>query len=87
VAETVSEAIGKRVNHVVVPAEQSKQALRGMGASADVADQYVELEDAFRHGLTVPPKGAKIRTGSTTFQEFARDVVATAYGKAAAASA
>ena len=87
VAEMVSEAIGKQVKHVAVPADQLRQALRGMGASADLADQYVELEDAFRAGLTVPPSGSEKRTGSTHFREFARNVVAKAYGQAAAASA
>jgi len=86
VAETVSEAIGKQVSHVVVSADQLRQALRGTGASADLADQYVEMEEAFRLRLTVPPPGSEIRRGSTAFQEFARDIVAPAYGQAGAAA-
>ena len=85
VASTVSEAIGKPVAHVVIEADQLRGAMLGMGISADVADQLLELEDAITKGLA-PPEGSTVRTTATTFAAFAREVVAPAYRQAAGAA-
>ena len=85
VASTVSEAIGKPVAHVVIEADQLRSAMLGMGISADVAAQLLELEDAITKGLA-PPEGSTVRTTATTFAAFAREVVATAYRQAAGAA-
>jgi len=86
-AEIVSEATGKQVKHVEIPGDQLRHAIQEMGASADVANQLVEMEDAFRRRLTVPPDGAEIRTGSTSLRKFAGTVLAGALDHASAASA
>ena len=85
VASTVSEAIGKPVAHVVIEAHQLRSAILGMGISADVAEQLLELEDAITKGLA-PPDGSTVRTTGTTFAAFAREVVAPAYRQAAGAA-
>jgi uncharacterized protein YbjT (DUF2867 family) len=87
VAAIVSETLGKKVQHVTVPAEQLRRALQNMGASDDVAGLFVEMEAAFRKRLTVPPPGSKIRRGTTTFREFARKQLAAAYDGAAGETA
>jgi uncharacterized protein YbjT (DUF2867 family) len=79
IAKTISDAIGKPVNHIVVPADKLRQALIGMGMSADTANLFLELQDAGRKGLIVPPEGSSVRLGTTTFAEFARQVIAPAY--------
>ena len=86
VAETVSGAIGKTVAHVVVGADQFLEALTGMGVSRDAADQLLELETAIANHLVAPPEGSTVRTGTTTFTQFAREVVAPAYQGAAGAA-
>ncbi len=85
VASTVSEAIGKPVAHVVIEADQLRGAMLGMGISADMAEQLLELEDAITKGLA-PPEGSTVRTTGTTFAAFAREVVAPAYRQAAGAA-
>ncbi len=85
VASTVSEAIGQPIAHVVIEAEQLRSAMLGMGISADVAEQLLELEDAITKRLA-PPEGSIVRTTATTFAAFAREVVAPAYRQAAGAS-
>ncbi len=85
VASTVSEAIGKPVAHVVIEADQLRSAMLGMGISADVAEQLLELEDAITKGLA-PPEGSTVRTTATTFAAFAQEVVAPAYRQAVGAA-
>lgn len=85
VASTVSEAIGKPVAHVVIEADQLRGAMLGMGISADVAEQFLKLEEAITKGLA-PPQGSTVRTTATTFAAFAREVVAPAYRQAAGAA-
>ena len=86
VASTVSEAIGKPVAHVVIEADQLRSAMVGMGISADMAEQLLELEDAITKSLVGPPEDSTVRTTATTFAAFAREVVAPAYRQAAGAA-
>jgi uncharacterized protein YbjT (DUF2867 family) len=76
VAAILTEVIGKPVGHVQVTPEQARQAMLGMGLTADLVGLYLELYDAFDSGRIVqglPPEPD--RRGATTFEEFARTVI------------
>ncbi|MGC1955518.1 MAG: NAD(P)H-binding protein [Gammaproteobacteria bacterium] len=78
-ASVIGEAIGKPVKHVQVTPARMREALRGLGASRDVAGRLVELESAIASGLMRPefPRGAE-QTTPTTFADFAKTVLAPA---------
>lgn len=86
VASEVSAAIGKSVSHVVVSADQLRGPMAAMGLSADVVEQLLELENAITQSLVSPPPGSTVRTGATSFAQFAREVVAAAYKQSAGAA-
>lgn len=85
-ATLIGEAIGKPVKHVQVTPAQMREAIRGLGASHDVTDRFVELYAAIASGLMRPefPRGAE-QTTPTTFADFARTVLAPALAAAGAA--
>ena len=57
-AATLSRVAGRKVAAVQVPIDGLKGALRGMGASAAVADLYGEMTDAINRGLVAFEGGA-----------------------------
>jgi uncharacterized protein YbjT (DUF2867 family) len=75
-AATLSEAIEMPVAHVKVTPVEAREALLGMGASPNVADEMVELYTSWDQGLFKP---AEHRTGETTtpttLAEFASEVL------------
>ena len=80
-AAIIGKAIGKPdLTYTKAPAFMAKPALRNAGLSADLVEQYVEMCDAISDRRMVPlePRGAA-NTTSTTFEEFAAEVIAPAY--------
>ncbi len=78
-AKTISQVIGREVQHIQVTAEQAFEALTGMGLGEDYSKQLIELLESIDRGWLKP---AQARSGEnttpTTFAEFARDILAPA---------
>jgi uncharacterized protein YbjT (DUF2867 family) len=85
-ARIAGEAIGKEVRIVTVPGEQLKAALSQNGMSPEMAALLVEMEEASPKILG-QFRGEQRRTGKVTFSQFAREVFALAYKKAAQSAA
>lgn len=81
IAAIISREIRRPIEYVQVSPDQVRDALVGLGISADVAGQYVELAQAFDSGLLL--KGLTNvpdwRT-STSFAQFTRDTIGPALG-------
>jgi uncharacterized protein YbjT (DUF2867 family) len=78
-ASIIGRAIGKEVRHVQVPPAKVKEAMIGMGASASVADTMLEMYAGFQAGkITDEAKRSPQTTTPTTFETFAKDVLAPA---------
>ena len=76
VAAILTRALGTPVTHVQVTPEQAREAMLGMGMTADMVGQYLELYEAFGTGRIVQglPDQPDLR-GETTFEEFARTAI------------
>jgi uncharacterized protein YbjT (DUF2867 family) len=76
-ASLVSEAVGETVTHVPVPPEAAREAMTGMGISADAANGILEIYAGFEDRRLLPDHEppSEART-PTTFAEFSRDVIA-----------
>jgi uncharacterized protein YbjT (DUF2867 family) len=85
-ARIAGQAIGKQVRVVTVPARQLQTALSQSGMSPEMAALLVEMEEAFPK-IQGQFKGDQKRIGKVTFQQFARDVFAPGYKRAAHAAA
>ena len=71
-ARTLGAAVGKELKHVTTTPEQTREAMIGMGLSANVADTMLEMYGAFTDG-TVAPEGGPQQT-ETTLKTFAEKV-------------
>jgi uncharacterized protein YbjT (DUF2867 family) len=80
----IGAAIGKPdLGYVQFPYADYSAALQQNGLSKSVADLYAEMEKAFDDGLVVSQEGrSATNTTPTTFEQFAREVVAPAYAAA-----
>jgi uncharacterized protein YbjT (DUF2867 family) len=86
-ARIAGEAIRKQIHLVTVPGDKLKAAMtQGGGMSPEMAALMVEMEEAAPRILG-QFKGDQKRTGKVTFLQFAREVFAPAYKKAALAAA
>lgn len=83
VAEILSALLGKPVQHVQVPGEAVREALRGMGVSASMADLYVELYEGLAAGQIAYEQPATVVRTSTPFGQFAQEVLLPAITAAA----
>lgn len=79
-------AIGKQIRVVTVPGDQLKAAMTQVGMSPEMAALLVEMEGAYPK-IQGQLKGEQKRTGKVTFAQFAREVFAPTYKKAAQAAA
>ncbi|MCB9931790.1 MAG: NmrA family NAD(P)-binding protein [Planctomycetes bacterium] len=79
IARIIGEALGRKVRHVQVPAEDAVRALQQFGASENTARTFVEMYEAIPRGLLEPefPREQAIVT-PTTLEEFARAAIAPA---------
>jgi len=85
-AHIAGQAIGKQISIVTVPGDELKAAMSQGEMSPEMAALLVEMEQAFPKILG-QFKGDQKRTGKVTFSQFARDVFAPRYKKAAQAAA
>ncbi len=84
-AEILTRTIGKTVRVVTVPGEVLKQGLQQAGVSPEMAELFLEMEEALGAGrLAHDFFGDEKRTGKITFEQFARDVFLPAYRNAGA---
>lgn len=75
-AAILGDAIGRPVRHVQVSPEDARQAFLAMGASPDVAANYLEMYQAIDAGtFEVAEPRTPETTSRTTFPEFARTVL------------
>jgi uncharacterized protein YbjT (DUF2867 family) len=80
------QAIGKQVRVVTVPGSKLKAAMSQSGMSPEMAALLVEMEEAFPK-IQGQFQGEQKRIGKITFPQFAREVFAPQYRKAAQAAA
>ena len=85
-ARIAGEAIGKEIRVITVPGEKLKAAMTQSGMSPEMAALLVEMEGASTKILG-QYRGEQKRTGKIRFEEFAREVFAPAYRKAAQSAA
>jgi uncharacterized protein YbjT (DUF2867 family) len=72
-AEALSRALGRTVSFVQIAPEQARDAMLGLGMSADMIAQFLEMYDAFDSGrafLGTPTTPERVTP--TTFEEFIR---------------
>jgi uncharacterized protein YbjT (DUF2867 family) len=77
-AEILSRTINKPVRIVTIPGEALKQGLKQAGISPEMAELYIEMEEALSAGLAHQFHGDEKRTGKTTYNQFAVEVFAPA---------
>ncbi len=70
-AALVSEVLGKNIPYITFDGASTKAALVSLGLSADTAEQFVEMSEAFNSGL-ISGKGKRTKenTTSTRLAEF-----------------
>jgi uncharacterized protein YbjT (DUF2867 family) len=73
---------GKTIRHVPVPGEALKQGLVNAGTSLEVAESFVEMNEALAAGLGSELLGDAKFIGKTTIGQFVRDVFLPAYRQA-----
>ncbi|MNC92139.1 hypothetical protein D3C83_85120 [compost metagenome] len=75
----ISEAVGRPVNFVEVPAEDAIKRMTRRGLSRNVATSFTEMYRGLQQGL-VAPQGARTiqNTLPTKFEDFARQELAPA---------
>ena len=71
----VSEATGKTIQYVQVPAEQVRQTFLQMGASPDMADNYIDMLTAFDQGIYAAEPRTPETTTPTTLQQWATETL------------
>lgn len=74
-AQILTEATGKPIRYVQIPAEQMKQGLLTQGASPSVADNYVQMQLAFDKGIYADEPRTPETTTPTTFQQWANETL------------
>lgn len=75
VADTLGRIAGKPIAAVTVPPQATIEALRGMGASAEIAAMYAELTVAFNDGL-LAWGGKDLVRGTVTLEQRLRELLA-----------
>ncbi len=76
VAAILREVLGRPVGFTQVTPDQAREAMLGMGFTADLVAEFLEMYDAFSTGRIVQGLPAKPDfRGTTTFREFAATVI------------
>lgn len=78
-ADTLGEALGKKINYVTITLDQMRQAFTGMGVPGNIADLYVEMYAAFDAGKVAPEFPKRAVLGSTSLGAFAEHVYRPAF--------
>jgi uncharacterized protein YbjT (DUF2867 family) len=79
VSEAMTAILERPVAFVEVSNDQARGAMTGMGITEDMANLYVELYNAFASGHFFTAIGGAHIRGATTFEEWARTILRTAY--------
>ncbi len=82
VSDILGKTVGKSVRVVIVPPAALKQGMVQSGASPEMADLFVQMEEALEHGLSHQFHGEKKVVGKTTYEQFAKDVFLPVYREA-----
>jgi len=85
-AHIAGQAIGKQIRVVTVSGDKLKVAMSQGGMSPEMAALLVEMEEAYPK-IQGQFKGEQKRTGKVTFPQFAREVFAPEYRRAAQSAA
>ena len=80
----IGKAIGKEdLKYVQFPYENVRQAMLGLGMSANVVDEMIEMYRGMNEGIVRPSEARSAdNTTPTTIEEFAETVFAPAYNRA-----
>lgn len=82
VATILSNLVGKTVRVVTLPPPALKQGMMRAGISPEMADLFVQMEQALENGLSHQFHGEQKITGKVTYEQFAREVFLPAYRQA-----
>lgn len=82
VSEILGETLGKSVRVVTVPPPALKQGMIQAGISPEMADLFVQMEEALEHGLSHQFHGEKKAVGKVTYEQFAEEVFLPVYREA-----
>lgn len=74
-AQILTQVIGKPIHYVQIPAEALRQSLLQMGATPDIAANYIEMLEAFDTGIYASEPRTPETTTPTTFQQWAEEVL------------
>lgn len=74
-AQILTEAVGKPIHYIQVPAEQVLQSYLGMGASQDAAEMFVKMFQAFDDGAYRMEPRTPETTNPTTLKQWANEVL------------
>jgi len=85
-ARIAGQAVGREIHVATIPGDKLKAAMGQAGMSPEMAGLLVEMEEAYTR-IQGPFKGEQKRTGKVTFAQFAREVFAPAYRRAAQSAA
>ncbi|MGA7461573.1 MAG: NmrA family NAD(P)-binding protein [Candidatus Korobacteraceae bacterium] len=85
-ARIAGQAVDRQIHVVTIPGDKLKAAMGQAGMSPEMAGLLVEMEEAYRR-IQGPFQGDQKRTGKVTFAQFAREVFAPAYKRAAQSAA
>ena len=85
-ARIAGQAVGRQIHVVTIPGDSLKAAMVQAGMSPEMAGLLVEMEEAYPR-IQGPFQGEQKRTGKVTFAQFAREVFAPAYKRAAQSAA
>ena len=75
VADAIGKVAGKPIAAVTVPPQAMIEALRGLGASAEIAAMYTEISVAFNDGR-LAWQGKDLIRGSVTIEQRLRELLA-----------
>ena len=81
-AQILSEVTGKTIRYVQVPPEQVQQSLLQMGASPDVAANYIQMMQAFEQGIYADEPRTPETTTPTTLAQWASEALKPALNAA-----
>jgi uncharacterized protein YbjT (DUF2867 family) len=83
IAETLTRILGRQVKYVQISVDQARQGMLAAGFPGFAADLFCEMYQGFLDGrvAAAEPRTAETTT-PTTFEQFAREVVAPAVAQA-----
>lgn len=74
-AHILTQVLGKPIHYVQIPSDALRQSLLQMGATPDVAANYIEMLEAFDTGIYSNEPRTEETTTPTTFEHWAEEVL------------